>query len=102
MRESAIERTVGEFCKRHGIITLKLAGAGARGQPDRLFLKGSKAVFVEFKAPGKKPTALQARWIKRLTDAGFDAFYVDDAQDGVARISKAFSLHEHSTQHSER
>lgn len=82
MRESAVERSVCAHAKSLGWLVLKLSGPNLRGQPDRMFLKSGRAVFVEFKAPGKRPTALQAMWIRQLTAEGFVATYVDNAADG--------------------
>jgi hypothetical protein len=43
-------------------------------------------LFVEFKAPGKRPTALQARWLDRLTDHAFHATTCDDIAAGKRLI----------------
>lgn len=87
MRESHVEKAVCAFATRHGWITLKLNGAGARGKPDRLFLKDGRAVFAEIKAPGKRPTALQARFIERLRAAGFTAAVIDSVEAGEALLA---------------
>lgn len=88
MRESAIEKAVVASAKAAGWIALKLNGPGDKGKPDRLFLKDGRAVFVEFKAPGKRPTALQAQYMERLQAAGFPAVVVDDAGAGKAMFGK--------------
>ena len=82
MRESAIEKAVVASAKAAGWIALKLNGPGDKGKPDRLFLKDGRAVFVEFKAPDKRPTALQEQFLERLRAAGFSAVVVDDADAG--------------------
>jgi hypothetical protein len=43
-------------------------------------------LFVEFKARGKRPTALQARWLDRLTDHAFHATTCDDIAAGKRLI----------------
>lgn len=82
MRESYSERAVCQFARDHGCLVLKLAGPNAKGQPDRLILKDGKALFIEFKAVGKKPTLLQTKWIERLRAQGFAAEWTDDIGHG--------------------
>lgn len=49
----------------------KFTSPGRRNVPDRIcVLPGGRIVFVELKAPGKKPTAGQAREHQRLRDLG--------------------------------
>lgn len=92
MRESAIERTVGEFCKRHGITYQKFTSPNNRGVPDRiLFFKG-KTAFLELKAPGCKPTALQDRYLALRRLDGFDAAWYDDADAAVKWIKQVFGV----------
>lgn len=86
MMESSIEKKVCEFAKRHGVLSVKLAGPNDRGKPDRMFLYNGRVVFIEFKAPGKKPTPLQERWIDTLRALGFSANYVDNAGDGIILV----------------
>lgn len=82
MRESTIEAAVCAYAKSKGCLTLKLSGQNQKGQPDRMFLHYGRVLFVEFKAPGKRPTALQARWLDRLTYNGFHASSCDDIDKG--------------------
>lgn len=88
MRESAIEKKISEHAKAKGWLVLKMSGAGDRGKPDRLFLRDGQAVFMEIKAPGKTPTALQERWLTSLIDQGFTATWTDNAEDGCRLIDK--------------
>jgi hypothetical protein len=83
MRESAIEKAVTAHAKKLGWLSLKLSGANDRGKPDRMYLRRGVAVFVEFKAPGAKPTALQMKWLSTLADQGFMVAWVDSIEDGV-------------------
>jgi hypothetical protein len=82
MRESTVEKSINTFAKENGILTLKLSGTNASGQPDRLYLKDGKALFLEVKAPGKRPSPLQRWWLGRLHGAGFAADWCDNAADG--------------------
>ena len=86
MRESTIERAVCAYAKSKGCLTLKLSGQNQKGQPDRMFLRDGRVMFIEFKAPGKRPTALQARWLDRLTDQDFYASNCDDIEAGKRLI----------------
>jgi len=83
MKEQLIEIAVCKFAKDHGILAVKLNGPGDKGKPDRMFLHQGKVVFIEFKAPGKKPTALQQKWLLDLKYRGFAATWVDNVADGV-------------------
>ena len=86
MRESTIERAVCAYAKSKGCLTLKLSGQNQKGQPDRMFLYHGRVMFIEFKAPGKRPTALQARWLERLTEHTFAATFCDDIAAGKRLI----------------
>jgi len=87
MTESTIERAVCAYAKTKGCIVLKLSGQNQRGQPDRMFLYHGRVLFIEFKARGKRPTALQARWIQRLEEHEFCAFDCDDIDRGKLLIN---------------
>lgn len=78
MRESLIEKKAVAQAKDKGWLSIKLSGAGDKGKPDRVFLKDGRAVFIEFKQKGKRPTKLQELWLERLREKGFTACVVDD------------------------
>jgi hypothetical protein len=82
MKESAIEKAVTAHAKKLGWVSLKLSGVHDRGKPDRMYLRQGIAVFVEYKAPGKKPTALQMKWLNDLSNAGFHATWFDYEDEG--------------------
>jgi hypothetical protein len=90
MRESTIEKAVCAYAKIKGCITLKLAGMNQRGQPDRMFIRSGRCLFVEFKAPGKHPTALQLRWLVNLHEQGMTVAWCNDIAKGKELIDKAF------------
>ncbi|MGN7309247.1 VRR-NUC domain-containing protein, partial [Bacillus subtilis] len=66
MKESQIESYLRDKIKALGGIAYKFVSPGNSGVPDRMVLlpKG-RTVFVELKAPGKKPTKLQLVQHKR-------------------------------------
>jgi hypothetical protein len=86
MRESTIERAVCAYAKSRGCLVLKLSGPNQKGQPDRMFIRGGRVLFIEFKAPGKKPTALQMKWIADLFLQGMSAYSCDDIEAGKKMI----------------
>jgi hypothetical protein len=88
MRESHIERAVGEFCKKHGITYQKMTSPAQRGVADRLVMLRGKAIFLELKAPGGKPTALQERYLKLRKADGFAAEWHDSIEGAINFITK--------------
>lgn len=84
LSESVIENTVCEHAARNGWLVRKLSWIGRRGAPDRLFMKGGLAIFVEFKATGEKPDPLQVREIERIRKAGMEVHVIDDIEVGCA------------------
>jgi len=97
MSESTIDRAVCAYAKSKGCLVMKLAGPGQKGQPDRMFLHQGRVLFIEFKAPGKRPTALQYRWLDRLAHHTFHATCCDEIAAGK-RLIDLITQHENSTQ----
>ena len=59
-------------------MAIKFVSPGFDGLPDRLvLLPKSKLAFVELKAPGKKPRALQIKRMEQLTNFGVKCFVAD-------------------------
>lgn len=78
MRERDVEAAVCMFAGGVGVGTFKLSGPNDRGKPDRLFFKDGKAIFVELKATGEQPTALQIRALEKARSKGMFADWTDD------------------------
>jgi hypothetical protein len=87
MKEATIEKSVCARAKQLGCLVVKLNGPGQRGLPDRMILRDGRALFIEFKAPGKKPTALQLKTRDKLLKLGFIATVIDDKENGIATIN---------------
>ena len=86
MREKTLERHLAQAVKKSGGIALKFVSPGTAGVPDRLvLLPDGKICFVEMKAPGKKPTALQRLRHGQLRDLGFRV-YVVDSMEGIREV----------------
>lgn len=83
MNEKNIEQTLVRKVKAMGGIAPKFVSPGFDGMPDRLVLfPGGHIAFVEVKAPGKKPRAIQTARHEMLRRMGF-LVYVLDAPDQI-------------------
>lgn len=81
MREREIEKYLVKEVKKQKGLCLKFVCPGMDGVPDRIVLLPSGGItFVEVKAPGKKPRALQLRRMKQLEQLGFKCFVVDSKE----------------------
>ncbi len=79
MREKVVEQQLVKAVRRLGGLCPKFVSPGMDGMPDRLLLMpGGRIAFVEVKAPGKKPRALQIRRHEQLRSLGFPVFVLDD------------------------
>ena len=82
MRESALETRVGRWCKANDILYYKFTSPSHPGVPDRLCIGPTGTIgFLELKALGKKPSAIQYYEITRLTRRKVKAFWSDDYDD---------------------
>lgn len=81
MREKDIEKYLIDKIKNAGGRAYKFISPGNAGVPDRLvLLPGGKIIFVELKAPGKKPTSLQLAQHRRIQNLGFKVLVIDSKQ----------------------
>lgn len=78
MGEKDIEAYLRDRVKEIGGKAYKFVSPGNNGVPDRLVcLTGGRAIFVELKAPGKKPTSLQLRQHEKLKSLDFEVLVID-------------------------
>jgi hypothetical protein len=84
IRERDIERPFVAWAKKIGIkVKKKLPGE----QLDRwLMLPGGRVMIIEFKAPGKKPTPLQAQEIKELQELGYHVEIHDNLEEAKQAV----------------
>lgn len=76
--EKVFERTLSKYVNDKGGIAVKLLSQFVNGLPDRMYLlPGGRALFVEFKSTGKKPTRIQEHIIGRIRKLGFTVLVVD-------------------------
>ena len=81
MREKTIERKLTLMVKKQGGICPKFVSPGFDGLPDRIvLLPGGHIAFVEVKAPGKKPRALQTARLTLLRKLGFRVYILDNEE----------------------
>jgi len=82
--ESLVEKDIGVYAKRLGMLCYKFVSPGHAGVPDRMFVNTrGQACWLEIKREGGQPSALQlreidilnkrrahcARWVSSLEDA---------------------------------
>jgi hypothetical protein len=80
MQEKLTERKLVEAVKKAGGICPKFVSPGLDGMPDRIvLLSNGKIGFVEVKAAGKVPRALQLRRHEQLRRLGFKVYVLDRA-----------------------
>lgn len=80
MREKYIEQQLVKEVKSRGGICEKW-NSGSSGWPDRIvLLADGRSGFVEVKAPGKLPRALQVHRHEQLRRLGFPVFVLDDVR----------------------
>lgn len=92
-REKDIEGKHREKQEKRGGKALKFVSPGYAGAPDRIYLnpipEEHRAIvakymrFVEFKAPDKKPTALQAEVHEELRELGYCVLTIDSDDQEV-------------------
>ncbi len=86
MTESQIETKLVAYCRKAGLLTYKFSSPSHRGVPDRIILGNGRVMFLELKAPGKEPTALQQRTGDEMRAAGIHWTWADSyssAKDAV-------------------
>ena len=78
IREKTVEQKLVSAVKAKGGLCPKLVSPGMDGLPDRMLLfPHGRITFVEVKAPGKKPRALQEHRMEQLQLLGFRVFILD-------------------------
>jgi hypothetical protein len=86
--ETSITRSIQKFAKSRGWWEMKIAGGAFQraGVPDLLLIKNGRAVFLEVKQPGKKPTALQVQVMKEIREIGGAVTAVVTSRDEAERV----------------
>lgn len=83
-QEAKIEKAVCDYARKKGCYVRKFSSPAHRGVPDRIFITPTGLVFfIEFKAPGKVPTALQQRELDEIKKRGGYAQCADSEKLGL-------------------
>jgi hypothetical protein len=87
--ESKLERWFGRMVAAAGGVSRKHTSPGRRGGVDRIVgFPGGVFCLVEFKAPGKKPTALQEREHAEWRARGFVVEVIDNDVSASVLVSR--------------
>ncbi len=89
MLERDVESKIGDFAKKRGCLYYKFTSPAKRAVPDRMIITPEGVIgFLEIKAQGKKPTALQRIEIERLQVQGCTADWCDTVEKGCLFVTK--------------
>lgn len=81
MRERDVEKALVRAVQARGGICPKWVSPGLDGVPDRIvILPNGKLAFVELKAPGERPRALQIARMRQIEALGQRCFVVDGVE----------------------
>lgn len=81
IRERDIEQYLKRQVEKIGGLAYKFSSPGNRAVPDRVCLfKGGETIFIECKAPGKKPTPLQRQVIRKIRLLDHDVIVIDSKE----------------------
>jgi len=81
MFERDVEKALVKRVKALGGLCEKFTSPTSRSVPDRIVtLPSGRVIFVELKAPGKKPTELQHRDHERRRALGCDVRVIDSME----------------------
>jgi hypothetical protein len=80
--EKEIEAKVTAHAKATGWVAYKWVSPGKAGVPDRIYFIHGHALCIEFKALGKKATALQEKRHRELRKQGIVCDVIDNVTEG--------------------
>jgi hypothetical protein len=72
-----------------GWLPVVLETAVKRGWPDRLYLKGGRYVWIEWKDRDKEPRRQQILRMEELARYGAEVYWCDEVKDGLDIINNA-------------
>ena len=95
MLESKIEKKLVSLVRKSGGECFKFVSPGNAGVPDRIvMLPHGEIHFIELKAPGEKPRALQMAVHDRFKRLGFPVTVIDSVK-GVEAFVRALEEEQH-------
>lgn len=83
MVEKAVESPVCVRAERAGWFVRKVGWLGRIGAPDRVFIKGGRTVWIEFKDGGKEARLSQQLEHDRMRAAGAEVYVCDNVSDAL-------------------
>lgn len=87
--ESQIETALYNWTCKQGLLNYKFSSPSHRGVPDRMIInQKGKILFLELKAPYKKPTSLQLYEIDKLRSVGLNAEWASTFGSAKAIVSR--------------
>lgn len=81
MLESELKRRGTKILESYGWMVIHLIQTNQNGICDTLCLRAGRAIFIEWKQPGKIPRELQQYRIRKLQEQGFKTFIVTCLKD---------------------
>ena len=87
MLEKKIEKDSVKWAREAGWLAYKFSSPAHRGVPDDVFMKDGRVVFVEFKRPTGKVTALQERELRLINEHGVEAVICRSLEDVIAVLA---------------
>jgi hypothetical protein len=88
--EGKVVAGIKALVKSMGGEVRKCQWVGHNGAPDLFIMLNGRHLWIEVKAPGKKPQEHQMREMKRMCNAGC-AVFVTDSVEGVQELLEVFN-----------
>lgn len=80
-REIEIERSAMEYARARGWFEAKIKSSNKNGMPDRILHRRGLTMYIEFKAPGERPTVQQLKRHRELREQGIPVHVIDNLED---------------------
>lgn len=78
--EGRVEDYFVKSAKHNGFMYFKFTAPSTNGVPDRIIIGHGMTIFVELKAPGKKPRKLQVITMDEMREHGARVYVIDTIQ----------------------
>lgn len=92
-QESKIEKAVCRHARAKGCYVRKFTSPSSAGVPDDYFLTpAGLSFFIEFKAPGEEPRAMQVREMREINRRNGRAYWVDNIPDGITLVDNMLKV----------
>lgn len=100
--ERDIVAAIVRSAKKQGWWIMKIHGGPYQpaGIPDLLLVKDGRALWLEVKQPGKKPTAIQEQRMKEIFTQGGSPCYVVTSREEADELMQSFPREADAVDHS--